>query len=76
MKHCRCCHRVLGVIRVNDWCEGCTTMMQDDVGRLQNLPPGQLVILADLFATAGALALTRAMLAMLPTEPPYEGVLQ
>lgn len=67
-RYCRCCHRILGVDREDDWCKPCAKAVREDIGRLQNLPPAQLVSLSDIFATCGALALARAMVAGLPFD--------
>lgn len=67
-RYCRCCQRPLGAIRVGDWCEPCALNVLEDVGRLQNLRPGEIVSLSDMFTTVGALALARAMVAGLPFE--------
>lgn len=74
--YCRCCSRVLGPIRVGAWCEACAHGVLEDVSRLQNLTPGELVLLSDIFATVAAFYLARAMVRALPTEPPYTKVLQ
>jgi len=64
---CRCCHRALGV-DAGDWCAACEEGLRQDVGRLQNLDPGAMLLLTDIFSTVGAFFLARAMVSGLPFE--------
>jgi len=64
---CRCCHRALGV-DAGDWCAACDRGIKDDMRRLQNLTPGEIVLLNDIFATVGAFFMARAMVGSLPFE--------
>jgi len=63
--YCRCCHRALGA-HAGDWCAACDRGIKEDVGRLQNLSPGEIVLLNDIFTTVGAFFLARAMVGALP----------
>ena len=53
-----------------DFCARCVRGMESDVRRLQNLKPGQIIILADMFSTVGADTLTRLMVSALPDDTP------
>ena len=66
--YCRCCHRLLGPVRVGEWCEPCATGVLEDVGRLQNLTPGEMLILSDMFHTVAAFYLARCMVEGMPRE--------
>ena len=56
------------VSRPYEWCARCMRGMTEDMSRLQNLEPGQIVLLADIFSTIGADTLTRIMVNSLPFD--------